>query len=387
MGSITDKRLLDPNPLAPLRIIRDWITAATPGTDDFVKRRTLLLNITIKWLRYGGDIATGVKALEFTMALYFENTQLTYIPNQYQIQQGLATVSDINKIAILWEKIKETYRDYQCSYWTPVENIVCQWLNPHLAFGTNISDEVKAVLSSYGSKMLSDFLLLSKGDLNARYRILRIAQDNHINLDIAICDAFDTIFPVETRYGDWKQKEAEHIEEINRLAAHWCNDDPDIIARKLVDYEAVINKLEHCWPRYEVVLCEKLAQLSENPQLWSEAFLKNHLPIAFIVPFLSRCAILGIGTWQEHALLCLRDPNPEYIVPFILSLENPPSLLLENALSLASRALDLIQQFIAWNRVPINILQMLLNHPVLSVRSGVAESIWHCTAPQKLDSY
>lgn len=374
-SAIGDNRPPHSHPEQPLRVIKDWIKRALPGSGEPLRRRRALFQAAREWLESGRDAPVGVAALCESLYPGFEHHSTDpVLGRSVTFTRGLLTAEELDCVAGLWHEVRPILGAVECQEWRSVLNAVENWVYPQRLVLRSIADESRDTIRRNAEVMVRDLVAMAKGCPGALQRIGRYAEDLGLSLELESDATFELLFPPFR--GSWKEDSEELGAEIRRIAAEWAPLEPREIVERIARYEGEAASIgerggqSHC-------LCDEIAANTTQPLEWVRAIVAVPATGHLVAPFLSRAASLQELGWEEVAVECVeREPTRAPAVSVILTLAAPPEAVLSVTLRSLNGLVGHVKFLCMGNRVPVPTLERLLDHTDKSVAAQTAIGIW-----------
>ncbi len=287
---IGDTRELHSYPDHPLRQISDWISRANPRTQEPTIRRKALLDIIRNWLNENKDIGIGLKAIELIFSPNFQySTTDPGAGKTITLTTGVLGATQLRELHREWDEFKNILGELNVVDWSPIQNLIGEWLLPGKGSVT-LSDEIYKVVKSTSKAMLSDVILLTKNRLGVQLWAKETSKRNNFALNTTVDPSFELIYGEEpyTEYDDWRKLEEKRSEKIKELGHQLSTKNPKVVSERISFYEeeARLSHLVH--HNRAKTLAYSMANSVTNPNKWIKSFLKYEVPSELIYPFLEQ---------------------------------------------------------------------------------------------------
>lgn len=196
------------------------------------------------------------------------------------------------------------------------------------------------------------------------------------DIEITVADEINILYPIETLENDWKKQEDNWRKDVDKLADKWIEREPREIVAQLESIERELNKERSRYPRLTPYLCYRLAEKTYDPILWIDVMLATTLPSDTIMPFLREAVKRETDGWEQALRSCFQtDRLRASAIRIILTQENAPNNLKQDALDAADQFPAVLEQLLRSNQLSQAVICKLFNHPnkSLVVRLAVAE--------------
>jgi len=380
-SAIKDNRPLNSTTNHPLRVVQDWIESSEPGTDVAISNRVILLDNLLKWVNDGGDTGIGLKALDFVFSPRYEtNSSNPGNGMRMTFRSGCLSISEIDKLFLQWDRVFEFLKNKSISDWSPVINILPDWLYPsHLNF--KVTDEIREKMRELGYKMINDIIILVQNRPSFQRNIKQLAIDTGIKVDINLDQEFEVVYPIEN-WKDYKKDAELQKKKSEKLAFFWSNQDPISIINKIniFEKEALISNLQY--PRWTTFICQVISRNTQIPIQWCKAAVEADLEGDLIIPFLEKVADQNGTEWIDLAYQCLHKPKCSgSTISFVLTNKNSPDELIIEAITTLRKLPqknNIIQHGLNRGEVPLKVMHLLLNDTDTELSCSAAYHEWYC---------
>lgn len=388
--AINDNRELHSNPGHPLRLLQDWVKSAYPrkksatvsegrvvaniSTSDAIRRRALILRSAKEWLNENNEPIVGYRAMLFAMIPHFEDVESDPgSGNTMTIRSGYLTDYELLELQSFWKEIIDCANDVDVPDWEEFLNTIRSWAYPGPA---RLSDEAHKILTSFAKEMALDVKQAASDHIGALCSLRDLMNRLHPDIEIAVADEINILYPIETLENDWKEREDKWRKDVDRLADKWIEREPKAVIAQLESIEHELNNRRR-YPRLTPYLCYRLAEKTHNPILWIDAMLAATLPSDTVAPFLREAVKRGTDGWKQALRSCFQtDRLKASATQIILTQENAPDDLEQDALDAADQFPDVLGQLLWSNQLSQAVICKLFNHPNKSLVGRLAVAEW-----------
>ena len=238
---------------------------------------------------------------------------------------------------------------------------------------TESSDAMRAM----GASMLRDIVSLLGDRPGIVQWARRIAEDIDEPVEnFPVNTDFEIVHP-DWRAGDYMEAENNQLAAVKELAAKWSSLDSGLVAEKIARIEREARAVNLTWPNWTPQLCEEIAQQVASPLGWAKALHREDAPGHSLTPFLRRAAALSEDGWSQLAMMCLDTPGLKSdIIGLVLTLDRPPSDLLDKTLNMMDGSGRLANFHCHQNQVSDLIASQLLRHENEEIATSAALGLW-----------
>ena len=388
--AINDNRELHSNPEHPLRLLQDWVKSAYPrekgatvsegrgvaniSTSDAIRRRALILRSAKKWLIANQDPVIGCKAMLFAMIPHFEDVESDPgSGNTMTLLRGYLTDYELLELQSFWKEIIDCANDVDVPNWEEFLNTIRNWAYPGHA---RLSDEAHKILTSFAKEMALDVKQAASDHIGALCSLRDLVNRLYPDIEIAVADEINILYPIEKLENKWKEQEDKWQKDADKLADKWIEREPKEVIAQLESIEHELNNRRR-YPRLTPYLCYRLAEKTQNPILWIDAMLAATLPSDTAAPFLREAVKRETDGWRQTLRSCFQtDRLKANAIQIILTQENAPDDLKQDALNAAYQFPDVLEQLLWSNQLSQAVIRKLFNHPNKSLVGRLAVTEW-----------
>jgi hypothetical protein len=269
----------------PLRILERWIREPLAAPQESMRRRRLLAQEIVRYLRGGGDPSVGLQALSPTLSPKLETSSLDPgIGNEVLLQWAVLPKSSLPELGNLWAAVRGVLSSLPLKGWPSLARVLSEWVDPqHIAPGIAVSEETRRILQDLAASMIGDLVPLVRTSPGIVSALRPFAErlglpDDSLPLD----PVFEILFPEP----DFEALPEPDMTLLDELAESWSRDSPRDVARRLTNYEHEARQIDRRWPRHTPQICRELAARIDAPIDWLNAFFEQSLPADLAEPFL-----------------------------------------------------------------------------------------------------
>jgi len=375
--AVGDERELHQATDHALRILGDWIRAGEPGTGAAVRRRQILHRSSLRWLKAGGDVETGVRSLLAVLTPKFDS----HAPDpgsgmRMTIRYGSITAGEAREVSTLWPATLAFLRGATGWTWQAVQSLVDKWCHPgHL--GPKVPEETMAAIRTIGEGMLRDLVPLAGDDPGIQKWILATAVQIGATIEIELDPSFLTLYPIERSFepGEYEKQEQAAM----ALAVEWAREPANEVVARIMRFAAQADRAQIRFPRYDGQLWRELARNVDDPLGWANEVVAQSGRVNILWPFLHQASAKACEGWAELARSCLADEYKLAAADVIFEAEGSPVELVAAAAVAVVGAGDWAERGPIQNRYTEAALRVLLLHEDRGVARAAAMGIWHRT--------
>ncbi len=391
-AAIGDNRPHHSHPEHPMRRLVDWVRAGRPGTPEAVRRRRLLRDEALSWLRDGRDVRVGVEALGACFCPGYEGRSLAPgAGDTIQLTWGLMTDTELTEVLGWWPECRSKFMKAAPQCWDLVIGVVTQLAYPgHWARNRGLPPEIYTLLRSKAREILEDMATWPpKGHEGALLKMAELAEELGFTIKTRRDRIFDLLYPPPFwRRSDPSKAIQRRFENLKTLAQRWSKKRPSQVAQMLAGYEARASEAGRQHHSGGHFLCRFIAETIESPIDWFVAFKEVGHPPIMLEEFLKAAVKKGersiLSQCLNDSALCLTA------IRVAMTIGDPATEIKESVLSLV----PLLGQSLEYcmDSVDPVWIELLLVHPEASVRTHAAIGLWlnkpdHEIQPQHMNSW
>ena len=302
--AIGDERPENAYTEAPVRKLSDWVKHFSMYARDAVKRRRLLLDATLLWLRQGGDELVAWKILPKCVSFEYEDIETDPGDGRaVTLTFGLVPLSDLKEIAELWDLIVECAKQFPPSNWEALKGALNDWLHPHVP---NVipPDGFDELTRAKVKEVIQQLIILPKVPRNA---LIHWIVEHEIGIDVVADSEFNTFCPPDRigSRGDWRAAQKKHSKDATALGEKWATNTPESVAEKLILFEKERLLFGINWPLMGSAICYSLANHLGDLVVWVETFMKYGVEADYLFPLVRQSIVRNdpkTDKWLSSAL-------------------------------------------------------------------------------------
>lgn len=375
--AINDNRELHSNPGHPLRLLQDWVKSAYPSTGNAIQRRASILRSAKKWLIANQDPVIGCKAMLFAMIPHFETAESDPgSGNTLTIKRAYLTKHELLELQAFWKEIIDCANDVDVPNWEEFLNTIKSWMYPGY-YNHGHSEGTREILTSFAKEMALDVKQAASDHIGALYSLRDLVNRLYPDIEIAVADEINILYPIEKPENNWKEQEDKWRKDADKLADKWIEREPKEVIAQLESIEYELNNGQWRYSRLTPYLCYRLAEKTHNPILWIDAMLAATLPSDTVAPFLREAVKRETDGWKQALRSCFQtDRLRANTIQIILTQENAPDDLKQDALDAADQFPAVLEQLLWSNQLSQAVICKLFNHPNKSLVGRLAVKEW-----------
>ena len=372
-SAVGDDSLEHSHPDHPLRVIDDHIGAS----DRQIEIREAAIDAIDGWLRAGGDVGVGIRALAHVMRPQLRRTsEDPGLGNTLTLMEAPLPPEVATALDPLWDRvigIVEREKD------GPVGPLIAElhyWVYPqNLSFDGASFEDAERTIRGVAARVIEQLAMVfveRPGVLSA----LR-SYGAEFNLEIAIPSEFETLFPDDwgsagVDYGEWERSADAAVVALAEDAKSGSLDD-QIELLHGSDVEATAAGISY--PRLTPRLAQLLAESNTEPLTWVDALVRRGASPDLLLPFVQRSVEVDAVGWQDVLRELLGDESYSWVASQIV-LTHPvgEEIKAKGIAGLTGRHRSLIRSLVVRGEVDAETVERLLDapDPIVARESAVA---------------
>ncbi|MHB8627846.1 MAG: hypothetical protein ACYDBJ_23640 [Aggregatilineales bacterium] len=363
----------------PIRLIKDWVLAGSPGHGEGVRRRKLLSGEVQKWLSNGGDIQVVLSSIPIILSPMFENVE----PDpgsgmSITIYSDILTIDEMLDVQALWPLLLSAIGLEILSGWAQLRETIHEWAYNMTRTQHALPDEMERVKRNFAATMIGDLRSLASAHPAILHALKDISQHANLGVGIPVDPNFEILYPERSKETGGVTN--EQVEIVHQLALEWSRLGPQVALKEVAFIEQEAKNAGVGWPRLTVNLCEHIAANARASVAWLKTAIDKRLSPDLILPFLKKAAEYSDEGWIVLAQMCLDDMSlRESVINLSLTMPSVPDILLDQALQHLSGFENLVNTCCIRNEVPERVLRRLLTHPEISIVRAAVIGMWYST--------
>jgi len=368
-----DNRPLHGSPDHPLRIVQDWVHGGVPGTIEALRRRRVLVDASMSWVRSGGPASIFVQVVCDAMTPQYQGTEtdpgsgmtLTW-------SHGALTAAEVAGLVPVWDSILPILTSLEPLPWPLLLSACHTAAFPEL--GSGLEADVAATARSLAVRMACDLAGIARDHPGVLDRInsllARIDDDHRFNVP----EDYRILFG-DVDHADWKAEQERRSEAIDRLVGEWSHDPARAAAHRLEFLQKEATVVESHTDNARV-LCARLANLVSNTDEWLSSFVEEGLDPNYLEPFLNKVIAEGGSTAAEAVQTLLGTPANDAAIGAALRSSDIPDSVWADVAEQLERYAGYVETLAIRDEIPERNLRRLLWHESELVKASTAEGMW-----------
>ena len=372
-SAVGDDRLEHSHPDHPLRVIGDHIAAS----DRQIEIREAAIDAIDGWLRAGGDVGVGIRALAHVMRPQLRRiSEDPGLGNTLTLMEAPLPPEVATALDPLWDRvlgIVEREKD------GPVGPLIAElhyWVYPqNLSFVGPSFEDAERTIRGVAPRVIEQLAMVfveRPGVLSA----LR-SYGAEFDLEIAIPSEFEILFPDDwgsagVDYGEWERSADAAVVALAEDAKSGSLDD-QIELLHGSDVEATAAGISY--PRLTPRLAQLLAESNTEPLTWVGALVRRGASPDLLLPFLQRSVEVDAVGWQDVLRELLGDESYSWVASQVV-LTHPvgEEIKAKGIAGLTGRHRSLIRSLVVRGEVDAETVERLLDapDPIVARESAVA---------------
>lgn len=363
----------------PLRLIEDWIVSAYPDCNNHVRRCELLLDALESWMPPSEGSSVLVRALRLVMTPRYETTEQD--PGEWDrftIIQGAVLEEAVPALAVLWPRVLVLLQETQKADWTPIWDMLRDWLHPGLASPTPNRRGHRRLFRQVVQRMISDLVPLACDhpavlrNLRDKAAIAQVRDLPRLDHESAI------IFPPSTYRDTWETDQARQHEAARGLGDTWAKTDPEEIASRMKwfrDETALAGGHQSSLAEFVV---DGIARRTVRAIPWVDAFIDAGLGSPEIWPLLRKAALDDETGWKVRAHRCLALPGLDVVgARLLLQVGTPSKADVDAVVACGQQLAGAIRDICSYGTIDEPTIGWLLQCGQPALAAAAAIGLWH----------
>ena len=372
-SAVGDNRRENSTPDHPLRVIDDHVAAS----DRPIEIRAAAIEVIDSWLRAGGDVGVGIRALAHVMR---PQLRTAYgdpgLGNKLTLTEAPLPSEVVTALDPLWDQVLEIVEREKDGPVAPLIGALHSWVHPqNLSIGGASSEAAERAIRGVAPRVierLGAILIDHPGAL----RVLR-SYGAKFELEIAIPPEFEVLFPERWRgasagYEDWWRSADAAVVALARHAMSRSLDD-QIKLLHGSDVEAAA--AGNTYPRFTPRLAQLLAESNTAPLTWIDVLVRHGAAADLLLPFLERSVEVDAEGWQDVLADLLGDESYSWVASQVV-LTHPvgEELRAKGIARLTGQHQSLIEMLVLRSEVDAAAVEQLFDaaDPIVARESAIA---------------
>ena len=296
-SAVSDDRPENNAPDHPLRVISDHIAES----DHTIEIRRAAVEAIDNWLRAGGDVGVGMRALAHVMRPQMRRASADpVLGNRGTIAEAPLPPEVVTALDPLWDRVLEVVAREKDGPVGPLIAGLHSWIYPNtLSFGGASFDAAERAIRGVATRVIEQLITVFVERPGA-LRKLR-SYGAKLDLEITIPPEFEVLFPerwagTNDDYDDWERNADAAVVALAEDAMSRSLDD-QIRLLHGSDVEAAAVGISY--PRFTPRLAQLLAESNAEPLIWIDVLVRRGAPADLLLPFLQRSVEVNAEGWQD----------------------------------------------------------------------------------------
>jgi len=380
-AAVGDERELHSSTDHPVRIIQDWVFEADAGNGQAVQRRKILLASIIEWMKNNDNQKPGIRALQIIMNPEFTTTSTSPgSGNTVVWRSGHLTLSEVDTLKELWLDILSVIKKASVQDWAPIRQAIETWAYPGRI--GKVLPEVYESMKAFANQMILDMLPIISEHEGLLHWANRLAHEAGLSILVPVNSIFETLYP-NVDLVNFHQDPTKQLKSVTQLAQSWNTRRPNEVMKELFQIEKESQLAGRVWPRLTSSLCFELSKITDKPDEWIEAGIKEGVAGDLVMPFLKKVIENKKRGWIGKIQQWLYQPNLKpYIIQLVLTSPKMPKKLLDEIYSNLDEMEKMIEVLCLRGEIPEDRVLVLLKHEKSEIAVAAAKGEWN-RAPVK----
>jgi hypothetical protein len=356
--------------------IKSWILSAKPNDDEVFDRRKLLAASLEKWFATNKNPIVAVHAAALVLSIKHEATSTPPgEPMTVTWHYGVVAQNQLSKIATLWPKILPILHEALPMQGSEIANMFHEWVHPNCP-GAGMSPEYQHESRAHARRMIGYLLEAYAGKWTFHHHLYNYSSKLGLLDKIKINLIAKVLYPPRD-FSDWEKEQARRAAAADRLASQLMGRDPISVAKTLTPIEMEARAANISVPSWGRHVCWRIAEATDNPALWIQAFLKNGAPADLLEPFFKKAAAKQLSDAQVGTLLGSEKRDLQMLgVSLVVKHYVPGTPIWQQASPLFKDYRGVIGVCALRKEIGNENLKALLNHEEANVSAVVAANMW-----------
>jgi hypothetical protein len=356
--------------------IKNWILSAKPNEDEVFDRRKLLAISLEQWFATNKNPFVGIPAAALALSIKHEATSTPPgEPMTVTFHYGVVAQNQLSKIATLWPKILPILREAPPMQGSEIANVFHEWVYPNCP-GPGMSSGYQRESRAHARRMIGDLLEAYAGKWTFHHQLYNYSRKLGLLDKIKIHPIAEVLYPPRD-FSDWEKEEKRRAAAADNLASQLIDNDPISVAQTLTPIEMEAHAANISGPSWGRHVCWRIAEATDTPISWIQAFLKNAAPAELVEPFFEKTAANQVWDAQVETLLASEKRDLQALgVSLVVRHYVPGTPIWQQASFLFEEYPGVIGVCVLRKQIPSDNLKALLNHEEPKVSAVVAAKMW-----------
>ncbi len=372
-----DERRLNSTPEHPLRIISDWCKSAIPGRSEVVKRREMVINAALQYLRETGDIETSIRAFSQALTVEFSNWYPDPGVGRTMTKEwGVIQPEEIEALGQLWQRCLESIRGHSNLPWGTLLE-AARGISIMPVNDTEKIADSRVTAGRLLFTMALDIYQLGDGHPGVAHEARQITSEQQGWPPASEQERlYDLLFG--NFYGDdFQEREAEVTQQLAALADEWSRRNSEEVLSLIASLGAAAEEVHHRGADRRRFLGHLLSVRVEGLS-WLRAAIQTNLDYEVVIPFVKTAILNNTCGWGDVVRSCIGTPSETAAIQGMLLAGGPPELI-ANVIPLLPKYTSLVGHLCILNQVSPDAYWVLLSHEDDHLASEAAINLWHGT--------
>lgn len=371
--AVGDGRPRHSTPDHPMRVLADHL--AEPSTP--LAHRREVLEVVEAWNHQGRDPDVALEAV--CLALGPGHRSISVDPGAgrtFTIREGILSPEALHEVAQLWNRAVDLIGARPCANYQPLFDVLHGWLYPRtIALGAPPAERIQRFMRRQVATVIRDLAGRLASHRGVVSRLARLAKQERLSVKVHTDEEFEILFPPE-RIKDarrWRAAEQQQIAAAHKLAEAMTHVPPGQAVERIVSAEREAAEAGINYPRMTLAACNRLAQLTAQPDRYLRAFSDFDGQADLVMPFLVSLTRTRPRGWARLITAFLKDHRYWRAAVGACLTEPVGATLRAEAVRLCNGTLaNYLESLVIREELDEDAIARLLEHPDCAVARPVA---------------
>lgn len=358
----------------PIEALRGWVSTGLPLNSDaqeVMRRRSLLVIESSNWWNQGRDGQVAISAMINALDPKIMHSSLDPgDEDTLTIARGIYPRELLVELTALWPTVFDVACESEEPQWSILIQLALEWGTDGQIHGAD--PETLSEMSEFAKRILEDVAEATRDRPGVQHLVKDASAATNIDVDLKLDYEFELLFR------DW----SVDVEEMERIADQfkdrWAKKPLRDVSERLVriDLDATQAGIQILSPILGIA-CGRLASAHKDPLAIADRLVANGVSSPLVEPFLHESTNRGDPNWPSVATRCIKSEKYRSIaITSVIRHPNPPSALLDSAITLAGGFSMAIEAWCLRGEVSECVLAKLLDAPDKRIATAAAIGHW-----------